>query len=198
MGPTFLVPVLNHGQITSRKTLGVWDTQGNKLASTRTGGWGKDWQLRPCWHSVVSFTLSLLTSFEHCSAAKNMWKFQTMRALQQGQTHAQSQTWCWALGITAHWHGAICQPLTWLGTLPTMGPVGIPSAQDQLLWRQQNQTPYWTITPPWPYSFQEFISWIRKSEESSLNLCGLGGGGGRAEIHFWPFTCTHLPFAFLL
>lgn len=38
MGPTFLVPGLNHGQITSRKTLGVWDTQGNKLASTRTGG----------------------------------------------------------------------------------------------------------------------------------------------------------------
>lgn len=36
MAPTSLISVLNHGQITSRKTAGDWDTL-NKVASTRTG-----------------------------------------------------------------------------------------------------------------------------------------------------------------
>lgn len=104
--------------------------------------------------------------------------------------------WCWALGVTAHQDGATCHPLTGLGTLTPTGLVGVPGAQDQVLWRQKNQRQYWTVTPLWSCSLQEFISSIRKSEESSSNLCGLRGKKYLVFSFFLYFSQSQ--FAFLL
>lgn len=185
MAPTSQVSVLNHGQIISRKNQGIETIRSTSWLPPEQGDWRKDWQLGLCWHSVVSFTLSLLISFEQCFAAKNVWKFQRLRALQQGQTHAQSQTWCWALRITTHWHEAICQPLTGSGTLTPKGPVGIPSVQINF---SEDNTVKHHIEPSLHHGPTHFKNLFLGSEKVKKVLL----------IRFCPFSCTYLQFAFLL
>lgn len=186
MAPRFLVPGLNHGQIISSKTSGDWDTQIYKLAcaSTRT--------VVGLWERLTTETLLTLSCQLPTITFTIIWTlFCCWRRVEMSDWGPCTKVklaylWCWALGVTAHQDGATCHPLTGLGTLTPTEPVGVPGAQDQVLWRQKNQRQYWTVTPLWSCSLQEFISSIRKSEESFSNLCGLWG----KKIWFSSFSCT--------
>lgn len=169
MAPTSQVSVLNHGQIISRKQSGDWDNQVNKLASTRTGGLEE---------RLTTGTLLTLSCQLHIISSNIIWTvFCCQKCVEISETEglAARSNSCTKSNVMLSTQKY--NPLAW-GNLPAThrvrdshpnGTCGNSQCSDQLLWRQHSQTPYWTITSPWSYSFQEFVSWFRKSEKSSLN-----------------------------